>query len=828
METLGHDAFDGAPDRLGGRAPVEGAEAPEAPARAEGLELFGEHASSGHRRPPSLARRADGQTVQLTPLLYRVLEAIDGRSRYPEIAEVVSRSIGKTATPDQIRFLVEEKLGPLGLIAASGGGVSAGPTANPLLALRGRLRVVDAHRSRRLAGMFTWLFRPVVVLAVVVAATLTIGWVLFENGLAGPARHALYDPKLLLLIFGLTIVSAAFHEIGHAAACLYGGAKPGAMGAGLYILWPAFYTDVTDAYRLDRRSRLRVDLGGIYFNGVFAVVALLLWWLTRWEAVLLVVPIQLLQTLRQLPPLIRLDGYHILADLTGVPDLYSHIKPVLVGMLPSRWGRPESRVLRPWARAVVSIWVVIVVPVLLGSLAMMAVAFPRLVATAWDSLGIQFAALRQAFASADLADMGVRALSILALALPVLAVPYLLSRVVGRATRSVWRATDGRPAQRAVAILVAAGILAALTVTWWPDGQYQPIDRNDRGVLQDGFKGADLSLLPPMLASSDAGSVTPAASLPVGQGHGVSPEHTAHGPGASSTAAASTGGVFDQVVKEKAKADGGPTTTEPSWRPPWGVQFNPPEPGEGDNFAIAVNTEDFTSMLDVAFSIVFADGDTIDHSNRAYALANCMGCVAVAIAFQVVLITAAADLIIPDNLAVAMTASCVSCLTYALAIQLVVTLSGPLSDAAMEQLDALWSELEALEEQLGTTIPIAETAARLDAIEAAILRVLVDDGVVALLAPADPMEDASASPDGTSRTTTSTTSVPASTEPTTTRNSETTTTTPETTSTPTTAPTSASVPEGSTTTTVEPAPTATSEPESPATPDPTSTDEVGP
>jgi hypothetical protein len=47
------------------------------------------------------------------------------------------------------------------------------------------------------------------------------------------------------------------------------------MGVGIYLVWPAFYTDVTDAYRLPRRSRLRVDLGGLYFNAVVADLTLL-------------------------------------------------------------------------------------------------------------------------------------------------------------------------------------------------------------------------------------------------------------------------------------------------------------------------------------------------------------------------------------------------------------------------------------------------------------------------------------------------------------------------------------------------------------------------
>ena len=76
---------------------------------------------------------------------------------------------------------------------------------------------------------------------------------------------------MILALWAMIVVSAAFHEFGHAAACRYGGATPGAMGAGLYLVWPAFYTEVTDSYRLGRAGRLRVDLGGLYFNAVFTV-----------------------------------------------------------------------------------------------------------------------------------------------------------------------------------------------------------------------------------------------------------------------------------------------------------------------------------------------------------------------------------------------------------------------------------------------------------------------------------------------------------------------------------------------------------------------------
>ena len=47
--------------------------------------------------------------------------------------------------------------------------------------------------------------------------------------------------------------------------------------------------------------------GGPYFNAVFAVAAFLAWRVTGWEALLVIVPLQQLQMLKQLLPFVRLD-----------------------------------------------------------------------------------------------------------------------------------------------------------------------------------------------------------------------------------------------------------------------------------------------------------------------------------------------------------------------------------------------------------------------------------------------------------------------------------------------------------------------------------------
>ena len=87
--------------------------------------------------------------------------------------------------------------------------------------------------------------------------------------------------------------------------------------------------------------RLRTDLGGIYFNAFIAVVTLGVWLAVGVDALLLLIAIQMLEIVKNLSPVIRADGYHILSDATGVPDLYAHMGPTLRRLLP--WKRASRR-----------------------------------------------------------------------------------------------------------------------------------------------------------------------------------------------------------------------------------------------------------------------------------------------------------------------------------------------------------------------------------------------------------------------------------------------------------------------------------------------------
>jgi hypothetical protein len=63
--------------------------------------------------------------------------------------------------------------------------------------------------------------------------------VFFSQGLAAATAQAFDNPALFLAVVAVTVLSAGFHEFGHAAAARYGGSTPGVMGFGIYLFWPA-------------------------------------------------------------------------------------------------------------------------------------------------------------------------------------------------------------------------------------------------------------------------------------------------------------------------------------------------------------------------------------------------------------------------------------------------------------------------------------------------------------------------------------------------------------------------------------------------------------
>jgi putative peptide zinc metalloprotease protein len=452
--------------------PVSRPGSSDVPRLADGVQLLGEYKDSGYTQAPSLVRRADGQIIQMSRLLYLMASRIDGCRGPAAIAELVGHDLGRSLTAEQVRYTIAAKLVPLGIVADPDA-PAAPPTANPLLTLKARGTLVP-ERVAGAAGTFLGPLFWWPIVGVVIASVAALDyWLFAQHGLTAGVRQVLRNPADLLIVAGLSVASALFHECGHAAACRYGGARPGAIGAGIYLVWPSFFTNVTDSYRLSRVGRLRTDLGGLYFNLIFMLVLAGLYVATSAPILLLVIAITHLEMLQQLLPFVRFDGYFILSDIVGVPDLFARVGPILRNAVARDHGDPRVTGLRRTVRVVVTGWVLCVVPLLTFMLGYLVAFLPQINRALWHSATQQVTQTTRAIGGHHYAVAALTVLGAALAALPIAGSVYIVTGLAQRVATMGARWAAHRRGRQALAVAAGLACLAALAAFWITRGQFR-------------------------------------------------------------------------------------------------------------------------------------------------------------------------------------------------------------------------------------------------------------------------------------------------------------------------------------------------------------------
>jgi hypothetical protein len=447
---------------------------PDRPALADDVRLLGPMKDGGFKSTMWLAQRGD-RFVQLTELLYRIAEQADGTRPLAEIAAAVSRSTGRTVSASNVRTLIGARLMPLGLLAAPEdsplrAAVSRRPTTGRSpLGVNMHLAKVGPRVIEPLTRVLQVFFWSPIVMSILVLVALTHWWLYFAHGVGDSLLETIYRPELILVLVPLTLLACIFHELGHASALRYGGGRARAIGVGYYLIYPTFYTDVTDSYRLGRWARVRTDLGGFYFNLIFALAVTAIYALTRWEFLLAVVLWTDLEIVDQCLPFVRFDGYWVLTDLTGVPDFLSLVGPFLRSVVPlPRWKGAKLPDLKPWVKGLFAVYLVVTIPLLVCLLLLFVVSVPRIFATIWDSLSQQLNAFAAAQIAGNRLAMATAALGIALLGLTALGVCVGLLQFGRIGLKWLGKFSRPTPLRRATGAAATIAVAALLLFLWAP------------------------------------------------------------------------------------------------------------------------------------------------------------------------------------------------------------------------------------------------------------------------------------------------------------------------------------------------------------------------
>src|SRR5438067_7434231 len=132
---------------------------------------------------------------------------------------------------------------------------------------------------------------------------------------------------ILYLWIALGIVKV-IHEFGHGLSCKAFGGECHEMGALFLCLSPCLYCNVSDSWTLPSKwKRIIISFAGIYVELVIAALATFVWWnaqnypTLRHISLCVMVLCSISTVVFNANPLMRFDGYYILADWLEIPNL---------------------------------------------------------------------------------------------------------------------------------------------------------------------------------------------------------------------------------------------------------------------------------------------------------------------------------------------------------------------------------------------------------------------------------------------------------------------------------------------------------------------------
>lgn len=132
--------------------------------------------------------------------------------------------------------------------------------------------------------------------------------------------------SILTLVFALFIL-IIIHEFSHAIACRMYGGTVNEMGFLLMYFQPCFYCDISDAWLFPKkRQRLAVTWAGSYSELILLTITMIVWRVTMIGSFVnqvaeILIALIWITLLFNFNPLIKLDGYYLLADWLDIPNL---------------------------------------------------------------------------------------------------------------------------------------------------------------------------------------------------------------------------------------------------------------------------------------------------------------------------------------------------------------------------------------------------------------------------------------------------------------------------------------------------------------------------
>ncbi|MDR2440990.1 MAG: hypothetical protein LBE12_16645 [Planctomycetaceae bacterium] len=183
-----------------------------------------------------------------------------------------------------------------------------------------------------------WCFHPVMVIGCLLlglsaASLVLVNFDTFRSKL--PEFYAFFNPVNLIFLSITLAGTKVLHEFGHGLTAKYFKGECHEMGVMILVLTPCLYVNVSDSWLLPNKwHRIAIAAAGMYVECVLASICTFLWWFSE-EGLLNYLALNIMfvssvsTVLFNSNPLLRYDGYYILADWLEIPNLRQKATKIL-------------------------------------------------------------------------------------------------------------------------------------------------------------------------------------------------------------------------------------------------------------------------------------------------------------------------------------------------------------------------------------------------------------------------------------------------------------------------------------------------------------------
>ena len=282
---------------------------------------------------------------------YAILQMLDGRTSLDEVKIEFERLF-----PPQ-KITVEELGNFVGMLHKNGLVIASVAGQGEQL----RKRRSERRRKELLAGfsnilalrfkgidpdrILNWLYPRMkwiysvparVVCAILAMSALGLVMVQFDVFQAKlPTFNQFFEAKNWIYLSAVLAITKVIHEFGHGLTCKHFGGECHEMGVMFLVMTPCLYCNVSDSWMLPNKwHRAWIGAAGMYIEIVMASICTFLWWFSEpgmLHAICLstMFVCSVSTILFNANPLLRYDGYYILADLMEIPNLRQKASTIL-------------------------------------------------------------------------------------------------------------------------------------------------------------------------------------------------------------------------------------------------------------------------------------------------------------------------------------------------------------------------------------------------------------------------------------------------------------------------------------------------------------------